>query len=997
MSIGASLGAIITFYSYKGGVGRTMALANVAVQLARKGNRVLMVDWDLEAPGLSNYFFNDEAQQYVAVKRAEDDGGLLALLKEGYDQAGDKVETKFWQRKIINLSIPPDPSTYNNPTPPTPGPLALLPAGYGRKNYSAVLADFSWKDFFSNRHGGEWLESLRKDWSANYEFILIDSRTGLTDSGGVCTVQMPDFLVLVFTANDQSLTNGLKVVEAIQEERRSFPFERGPLAVVPLLSRWDGKTEVDLAEVWIKRVSEQIRVLTSLWVPKDFAPRDFLEKTRVPHVARFSFGEPLPALTHRLTDQDLPGFSYDSIARLLHARLSNAGSIIDPSYARPSADARPPSESKAALLALRNILIAMNRAIGQLTKPQRRALLVWIGGIITSAAVGGWVVFTFVAQHKGPSTAQIEQIQKPLAEQLSVQNEQLAALTKLLLEKSPAAGTDAQQTIVAAVKAIVQGAETGDSRLAQALGLLKENKIAEATELLTAVALDQQARAEKKAAEKEKAAENDRKEAAVAYHNLGAIAGLADPKRALEAYEKALALDPDDLDSLYRAGSIQIDYGNLRAAQELLERALTLAKTANRADYEGRALVGLGTIKLLRGDLTAALQSYQDGLAIANQLAKSDPANAEWQRDLSVAYEKIGDAQVARGDLQAALKSYQENLELVDKLKRSGPSNAVWQRDLAIALNKVGDVQWVQGDLAAALKSYSDGLAIADRLAKSNLGNAQWQRDLAVSYNRVGDVQKDQGDLAGALKSYSDSLAIAERLAKSDPGNAQWQRDLSVSYEKVGDVEKVQGDLAAALKSYSDGLAIAERLANADPGNAGWQRDLSVSYEKVGDVEKVQGDLAAALKSYSDGLAIAERLRNADPGNAGWQRDLSVSYTKVGDVLVAQGNLPEALKSYQAGLAIAERFATADPGNALWQRDLAISFERLAAVHNQTGDKAKAGEYLRQGQEIMQRLTKLSPENAQWKEDLAGLDRQLTELDRGSAKVLPSPRQSKRK
>jgi MinD-like ATPase involved in chromosome partitioning or flagellar assembly len=56
MSMGSAGGAIVTFYSYKGGVGRTMALANVAVQLSRKGSRVLMVDWDLEGPGLVNLF-----------------------------------------------------------------------------------------------------------------------------------------------------------------------------------------------------------------------------------------------------------------------------------------------------------------------------------------------------------------------------------------------------------------------------------------------------------------------------------------------------------------------------------------------------------------------------------------------------------------------------------------------------------------------------------------------------------------------------------------------------------------------------------------------------------------------------------------------------------------------------------------------------------------------------------------------------------------------------
>jgi MinD-like ATPase involved in chromosome partitioning or flagellar assembly len=47
---------VVTFYSWKGGVGRTMALANAAVQLARAGLNVLMVDWDLEAPGLDRYF-----------------------------------------------------------------------------------------------------------------------------------------------------------------------------------------------------------------------------------------------------------------------------------------------------------------------------------------------------------------------------------------------------------------------------------------------------------------------------------------------------------------------------------------------------------------------------------------------------------------------------------------------------------------------------------------------------------------------------------------------------------------------------------------------------------------------------------------------------------------------------------------------------------------------------------------------------------------------------
>src|ERR1044072_5884513 len=56
MAAAQSQGRIVTFYSYKGGTGRSMALANFAWILAASGKRVLAIDWDLEAPGLHRYF-----------------------------------------------------------------------------------------------------------------------------------------------------------------------------------------------------------------------------------------------------------------------------------------------------------------------------------------------------------------------------------------------------------------------------------------------------------------------------------------------------------------------------------------------------------------------------------------------------------------------------------------------------------------------------------------------------------------------------------------------------------------------------------------------------------------------------------------------------------------------------------------------------------------------------------------------------------------------------
>ena len=407
-----------------------------------------------------------------------------------------------------------------------------------------------------------------------------------------------------------------------------------------------------------------------------------------------------------------------------------------------------------------------------------------------------------------------------------------------------------------------------------------------------------------------------------------------------------------------------------RRAEETLAAA---TKTANSLVFDlaqrFRDVVGIpaGLIKDILGR----------ALALQEQLIKSGEMTPQLKSSEAAALIETATSLLTIGDTAGALAAAEQARQIMMDLLASNPGSTDFQREVSVSYEQVGDVQVAQGDLVGALKSYRDSLAIGERLAQSDPGNAGWQRHLSVSYQKVGDVQAAQGDLAAALKSYRDELAIAERLAQSDPGNAGGQRDLSVSYDKVGNVQVEQGDLAGALKSYRDGLAIAERLAQTDPGNAGWQRDLSVWYEKVGDVQAAQGDLAAALKSYHEELAIAERLAQSDPGNAGWQRDLSVSYEKAGNVQMAQGDLAGALKSYSGSLAIAERLAQSDPGNAGWQRDLAVSYAKLARVYRQSNDPQKALAALRQGKAIMDGLPKLSPDNASWKRDLAWFDQQI--------------------
>jgi predicted negative regulator of RcsB-dependent stress response len=97
-------------------------------------------------------------------------------------------------------------------------------------------------------------------------------------------------------------------------------------------------------------------------------------------------------------------------------------------------------------------------------------------------------------------------------------------------------------------------------------------------------------------------------------------------------------------------------------------------------------------VAVAAGDLAAARTAYQAALDIAARLAATDPANTEWQRDLSVSHDNLGDVAVAAGDLTAARTAYQAALDIAARLAATDPANTGWQRDLERVQKKISDL-----------------------------------------------------------------------------------------------------------------------------------------------------------------------------------------------------------------------------------------------------------------------------------------------------------------
>jgi len=153
---------------------------------------------------------------------------------------------------------------------------------------------------------------------------------------------------------------------------------------------------------------------------------------------------------------------------------------------------------------------------------------------------------------------------------------------------------------------------------------------------------------------------------------------------------------------------------------------------------------------------------------------------------------------LAQGDLAGALLAYRDSMTIRARLAAADPANFNWQRDLSVSHERIGDILAALGDLAGAVAAYRARHEIAARLGAADRANAEWQRDLAVSYNRMGYVLRAQHDLSGALAAYRESMAIAARLAAADPANRESQRDLFVNLFRIATLLLRLGEADAA-------------------------------------------------------------------------------------------------------------------------------------------------------------------------------------------------------
>ncbi len=295
---------VITFYSYKGGVGRTMALANVAVLLARWGHKVLVVDWDLEAPGMEHFY-----KGYIDLDDVKIKPGVVDLLT---------IEENVAYEDCIIVSN----------TSLSDQPIHIISSGKRDEDYFKKVRNFNVDEFYV-KGGGDVIERLREKWIANYDFVLVDSRTGVTEIGGICTIQLPDIVVSLFTATDHGFEGALDIMKRAGNAQQRLPYDRQKLIFLPIPSRFETTTEFELSQEWLRKFATRLEPYYNDWLPTNIDKKEFLELTKIPYIPYFSFGEKLPVIEQGVKDPSGLGYAFENLALLLASGLDGIDRFLN--------------------------------------------------------------------------------------------------------------------------------------------------------------------------------------------------------------------------------------------------------------------------------------------------------------------------------------------------------------------------------------------------------------------------------------------------------------------------------------------------------------------------------------------------------------------------------------------------------------------------------------------------------------------------------------------
>ena len=218
------------------------------------------------------------------------------------------------------------------------------------------------------------------------------------------------------------------------------------------------------------------------------------------------------------------------------------------------------------------------------------------------------------------------------------------------------------------------------------------------------------------------------------------------------------------------------------------------------------SLLTKGDLEVQAGNLDAAQSAYSRAKETSRLIGTDDNGG------FAIACDKLGDLAREAGRISVARDEYSQALPIFRKLAAQRPR---YRRDLSLCLSKIGELALSEGKVAFAKATLEEHFALAKQIADTDPTETEHQRDFAGAHSRLQHLAGMTGNLNEALRHAEACHEIMEKLVRIDPGNTSWVQDLAGSDCVFAMLLGQAGDTKRAVSLLKGGYGTLRRLADA--------------------------------------------------------------------------------------------------------------------------------------------------------------------------------------
>lgn len=315
-------------------------------------------------------------------------------------------------------------------------------------------------------------------------------------------------------------------------------------------------------------------------------------------------------------------------------------------------------------------------------------------------------------------------------------------------------------------------------------------------------------------------------------------------------------------------------------------------------------------------------------------------------------------------------------LEYLDNLSKEAENDFELQKELGIAYEKVGDVQGNPansnlGDMKGAIASYEKVVGIREKLFANDANDLNTQSSLADIYKRLASVLNYSNEPKKSDEFLDKALAIQEKIIAAQPNDFESQKKYSELLRSKGLNHFFTNENKEAIGYYNRAKEISEKLYNEQPNNPRISEQYFYIFVAIGEAQGWEDDPQNAAINLQKGLDLLIGLSEKYPADYAIHRSLMLAYQKRAEIHEDVKEYSKSIELYEKGLLVSQKEILLDPRSFQAKRDVAMAYKKLAQVLDASGKGYESIKNLDLAIENFQQLREIDPNNPETFYDIA--------------------------